>query len=170
MQFLSNFYTKKRSIHFNYLFLLLLISLKTTTPHVRRVLSYSRFYIHKSLQLPHQYSNNSTSKQLSIMLDWYLIFHFWSGPNLKINMPAKIQDGQHMATQLGTTDIQSCPIKLPPLFRAPAVWVVPVWLIRRLMREWCHLYAILIEFLQFPHQTDGRVVHMISHFMTRCIS
>jgi len=26
----------------------------------------------------------------------------------------------------GTTDIQSCPIKLPPLFRAPAVWVVPV--------------------------------------------
>ena len=27
----------------------------------------------------------------------------------------------------GTTDIQSCPIKLPPLFRAPAVWVVPVW-------------------------------------------
>ena len=28
--------------------------------------------------------------------------------------------------QWGTTDIQSCPIKLPPLFRAPAVWVVPV--------------------------------------------
>ena len=27
--------------------------------------------------------------------------------------------------QRGTTDIQSCPIKLPPLFRAPAVWVVP---------------------------------------------
>ena len=25
-----------------------------------------------------------------------------------------------------STDIQSCPIKLPPLFRAPAVWVVPV--------------------------------------------
>ena len=48
----------------------------------------------------------------------------------------------------GTTDIQSCPIKLPPLFRAPAVWVVPVWLIHRLMWEWCHLYAILIELLQ----------------------
>ena len=101
--------------------------------------------------------------------------------------------------------------KLPPLLRAPAVWVVPVWLIRRLMREWCHLYAILIEilqpkyfqyfnylfllllisletitphvrrvllysrfyvhkFLQLPHPTDGRVVYMISHFMTRCIS
>ena len=29
------------------------------------------------------------------------------------------------ALQSGTTDIQSCPIKLPPLFRAPAVWVVP---------------------------------------------
>ena len=28
--------------------------------------------------------------------------------------------------QWGTTDIQSCPIKLPPLSRAPAVWVVPV--------------------------------------------
>jgi len=26
-------------------------------------------------------------------------------------------------TTLGATDIQSCPIKLPPLFRAPAVWV-----------------------------------------------
>ena len=51
-------------------------------------------------------------------------------------------------TEWGTTDIQSCPIKLPPLFRAPAVWVVPVWLIHRLMREWCHLYAILIEILQ----------------------
>jgi len=38
--------------------------------------------------------------------------------------------------QWGTTDIQSCPIKLPPLFHAPAVWVVPVWLICRLMREW----------------------------------
>jgi len=25
-----------------------------------------------------------------------------------------------------TTNIQSCPIKLPPLFRAPAVCVVPV--------------------------------------------
>jgi len=46
----------------------------------------------------------------------------------------------------GTTDINSCPIKLPPLFRAPAVWVVPVWLI--LMREWCHLYAILLQILQ----------------------
>ena len=50
--------------------------------------------------------------------------------------------------QWGTTDIQSCPIKLPPLFRAPAFWVVPVWLIRRLMREWWHLYPILIEILQ----------------------
>ena len=40
----------------------------------------------------------------------------------------------------GTTDIQSCPIKLPPLFRAPVVWVIPVWLLRRLMWEWCHLY------------------------------
>ena len=29
-------------------------------------------------------------------------------------------------TKWGTTDIQSCPIKLPPLFRALAVWVVPV--------------------------------------------
>ena len=28
--------------------------------------------------------------------------------------------------QWGTTDIQSYPVKLPPLFRAPAVWVVPV--------------------------------------------
>ena len=28
--------------------------------------------------------------------------------------------------QWGTTDIQSCPIKITPLFRAPAVWVVPV--------------------------------------------
>ena len=36
---------------------------------------------------------------------------------------------------MGTTDIQSCPIKLPPLFRTPAVWVVPVWLICRLMRS-----------------------------------
>ena len=50
--------------------------------------------------------------------------------------------------QWGTTDIQSCPIKLPPLFRAAAVWVVPVWLIHRPIREWCHLYAILIELLQ----------------------
>ena len=50
--------------------------------------------------------------------------------------------------QWGTTDIQSCPIKLPPLFRAPVVWVVPVWLIHRLMRDWCHVYAILIELLQ----------------------
>jgi len=39
-------------IHFNYL--LLVISLETITPHVRRVLLYSRFYIHKILQLPHQ--------------------------------------------------------------------------------------------------------------------
>ena len=50
--------------------------------------------------------------------------------------------------QWETTDIQSCPIKLPPLFRAPDVWIIPVWLIRRLMREWCHLYPILIEILQ----------------------
>ena len=28
--------------------------------------------------------------------------------------------------QWGTTDIQSCPIKLPPLFLAPAVRIVPV--------------------------------------------
>jgi len=48
--------------------------------------------------------------------------------------------------------IQSCPIKLPPLFRAPAVWVVPVWLIRRLMREWSHLYPILIEIHQKSFQ------------------
>ena len=38
--------------------------------------------------------------------------------------------------------------KITPLFCAPAVWVVLVWLIRRLMREWCHFYAILIELLQ----------------------
>ena len=49
-----------------------------------------------------------------------------------------------MQLQWGTTDKQSCAIKLPLLFRAPAVWVVPVWLIHRLMRVWCHLYAILI--------------------------
>ena len=70
---LCNYYrnitTKLLSMHFNYLFMLLLISLETTMPHLRRVLLYSRFYIHK-----------------------------------------------------------------------------------------------------FPHQTDGRVVYMISHFMTRCIS
>ena len=29
-------------------------------------------------------------------------------------------------TEWRTTDIQSCPIKVPPLFRALAVWVVPV--------------------------------------------
>jgi len=28
--------------------------------------------------------------------------------------------------QRGTTDIQTCPIKLPPLFRAPDVWIIPV--------------------------------------------
>ena len=49
-----NITTQILSIHFNYLFLLLLISLETTTPHVRRVLLYSRFYKHKFLQLPHQ--------------------------------------------------------------------------------------------------------------------
>jgi len=49
-----NITTQILSIHFNYLFLLLLISLKTTTPHVRRVLLYSRFYKHKFLKLPHQ--------------------------------------------------------------------------------------------------------------------
>ena len=43
--------TKILSIHFNNLFLFLLISLETTTPHVRRVLLYSRFYIHTFLQL-----------------------------------------------------------------------------------------------------------------------
>ena len=32
-------------------------------------------------------------------------------------------------------DRQSCPINLTPLFRAPVLWVVPVWLIYRLMRE-----------------------------------
>ena len=49
--------------------------------------------------------------------------------------------------QWGTTDIQSCPIKLPPLFRAPAVLVVLVWLIRTLMPDWCHLYAITTKIL-----------------------
>jgi len=34
--------------------------------------------------------------------------------------------GNMLLNQWGTTDIQSCPIKLPPLFRTPAVWVVPV--------------------------------------------
>ena len=34
-----------------------------------------------------------------MMLDWYLIFHFWSGPNLKINMAPKIQDGRHITTK-----------------------------------------------------------------------
>jgi len=52
--FYQNITTKILSIHFNYLFLLLLISLETTTPHVRRVLLYSWFYKHKFLQLPHQ--------------------------------------------------------------------------------------------------------------------
>jgi len=32
----------------------------------------------------------------------------------------------NLVSQWGTTDIQSGPMKLPPLFRAPAVWVVPV--------------------------------------------
>ena len=44
--------TKLLSIHFFYLFLLLLISLETTTPHARRVLLYSRFYKHNSYSCP----------------------------------------------------------------------------------------------------------------------
>ena len=62
--------------------------------------------------------------------------------------PASTQTIYQFHGEWGTTDIQSCPIKLPPVCRAPAVWVIPVWLIRRLMREWCHLYVILIELLQ----------------------
>ena len=46
---------------------------------------------------------------------------------------------QYWNSMGATTDIQSCPIKLPPLFHACAVWVVPVWRICRLMQEWCHL-------------------------------
>ena len=38
-------------------------------------------------------------------------------------------DVDWILNEWGTTDIQSCPIKVPPLCRAPAVWVVPVWLI-----------------------------------------
>ena len=36
---------------------------------------------------------------------------------------------------MGDYRYTDCPIKLPPLFRAPAVCVVPVWLICRLMRS-----------------------------------
>ena len=46
--------TKILSMHFNYLFLLLLISLETTTPHVSRCPFIFAFYLHKFLQLPHQ--------------------------------------------------------------------------------------------------------------------
>ena len=49
MPFISDSYrnitTKLLSIHFNNMFLLLVISLETITPHVRRVILYSRFYI-----------------------------------------------------------------------------------------------------------------------------
>jgi len=37
-----------------------------------------------------------------------------------------MKDKFQITAQWGTTDIQSCPIKLPPLSRAPVVWVVPV--------------------------------------------
>ena len=115
------------------------------------------------------------------------------------------------ALQSGTTDIQSCPIKLPPLFRAPAVWVVPfdlyvVWrgseaIYMRFLSKYYNNntsntfnYLFLLLLISFetttPHvrrcpfifavlytqvptvapPTDDRVVYMISHFMTRCIS
>ena len=47
-----NITTKILLIHFNNLFLFMFISLEITRLHVRRVLLYSRIYIHTFLQLP----------------------------------------------------------------------------------------------------------------------
>ena len=67
-----NITTKIRSMHFNYRFLLLLISLETTMSHVRRALLYLRFYIHKFLQLPHQLM---TALYIWSPTLWHAVYH-----------------------------------------------------------------------------------------------
>ena len=140
-------------------------------------------------------ANHLTFQLLHVNSSWQKITLLWAKSQKDTHYWALLM-GDYWYTEL------SC--KLPPLFRAPAVWVVPVWLTHRLMWEWCHYNKNIFNTFQLsvpvavnitwdnnatckavsfyirgfiytssyssPHQTDGRVVYMISHFMTRCIS